>query len=167
MEDRPSHSSLSKDDADDGLLDPDLNAKIKHIDTTTHALPSKVALEAELLDFNFPSGSPPLHRDLFIQSAFSTALGSKSVARLEAVIHTSPEKVKEYLTDFGSRVSSKKGVNAVAVVHERKGGEESVVAYKIVVDKVRKRLHAGVLFTKGSKWTFRRKCMHQPTPPPF
>ena len=151
---------------DDGIPDPESNANIERIDTTTDALSSKAALAAHLLDLNLPSSSPPLHRDLFVQSAFSTALGSKPVARLEAVIHTSPEKVKEYLTDFGSNKAVKRGGNAVAVMQETNESEESVVAYKIVGDKVRKRLHAGAFFTKGSKWSSNGSaCVNLPLPP--
>ena len=157
MEDCPSHSSLSKDDADVGLPDPDLSANIDHIDTTTDALPSKVAQAAHLLDLVLPSGSPPLHRDLFIQSAFSTAPASKPVARLEAVIHTSPEKVKEYLNDLGSRVSSNKGSQAVAVTQETNESGESIVAYKIQVNKVGRQVHAGESFAKGFTSTFQQK----------
>ena len=94
-----------------------------------------------------PSNSPPLQRDLFVQSAFSTKALSKRyeiqtssepVARLETVIHTTPETVKEYLSNFGSSGSSRTGITAV--IEERKEGGEDIVAYSIHLDKVRKAL---------------------------
>ena len=142
MEDRPSHSPLSKDDAGDGLPGPDSNANIERVDTTTDQSPSKAAHVAHLLDLALPSGSPPLHRDLFVQSAFSAAPASKPVARLEVNIHSTPEKVQKYFSNFGNRAYSSKRVNAV--VKERRGSGECIIAYKIQGDGVR-RSRAGAL----------------------
>ena len=113
---------------------------------------------AELLDLSLPSHSPPLQADLFIHSAFSTAAPSKGygiqtilkpVARLETVIHTDPETLKDHLRDFGSRASDK-GVEAV--VQERKENGEYVVAYKMRVTEVRKCVHARALSASDGQW---------------
>ena len=101
---------------------------------------------AELVNLVLPSDSPPVHRDLFVHSVFSTAAlpsSAKPVARLETVIHTTPEKLKEYFTDFGSREAFSKGVKAV--VQERKENGEYTVAYKIQGNEVSRRAHARAL----------------------
>ena len=90
---------------------------------------------AELLDLVLPPHSPPLHRDLYVKSAFGTQTSSKPMARLETVVHATPDKVKEYFTELGSRAWSSKRVNTV--VKERKESGEYVVAYKIQGNKVR------------------------------
>ena len=101
---------------------------------------------AELLNLSLPSDSPPVHRDLFVQSVFSTVAlppSAKPVARFEVVVHTSFDKLKEFLTDFESSRAASKGVNAV--VQERKENGEYTVAYKIQGNEVRRRAHGRVL----------------------
>ena len=95
---------------------------------------------AKLLHLSLPPNSPPLHRDLFVQSVFSTAASppsAKPVARLETVIHTDPQTLKHHLTDFSSSRAVSKGVNAV--VQESKENGEYVVVYKIQGNEVRRR----------------------------
>ena len=70
------------------------------------------------------------------------------MARLEVVIHTDPEALKDHLSDFGSRASGK---GLEAVVQERKGSGECVVAYKIQGDEVRGRAHAMAMYTSGEQ----------------
>jgi hypothetical protein len=86
-----------------------------------------------------------LQHDLFVKSEFFTVTlpSIKSVARLEMVIHTTAEKLQEYLTDFGSSRRSSKGVNAV--VQERKENGEYLVAYKIQGSEVRRRARVRAL----------------------
>ena len=107
--------------------------------STTHTTGEETA--QDLLDLALPPNSPPLQRDLFVESAFSTAAQSPSakaaVARLEAVIHTTAETLKEYLSDFGSRTWSKCVGAVVAEERRRRGSEEYIVAYKVRADKVR------------------------------
>ena len=91
-------------------------------------------LLAELLNLSLPFDSPTVHRDLFVHSVFSTAASPPSaepVVRFEAVIHVAPEKLKEYLTDFGSSSAASKGVNAV--VQERKENGEYVGVLSLLV----------------------------------
>ena len=105
--------------------------------------PSSSAAQ-DLLALVLPPDSPPLQRDLFVQSAFSTVVSSnKPVARLSAVIHTSPETLKEYLNDFGSKSSGK----VDAVVHRTKENGDCVVAHTIRAGKVRRRALLGAFFT--------------------
>ena len=81
-----------------------------------------------------------------MHSVFSTAAlppSAKPVARLEAVIHTSPDKLKEFLTDFGSSIAASKGVNAV--VQERKENGEYIVTYNVQGNEVRRRARARAL----------------------
>ena len=103
---------------------------------------SPSSLATHLLHLPLPSSSPPLQHDLFIHSAFSAALSSKPVVRLETVVHTDPETLNQYLSDFGNRAYSSKRVNAV--VKERRGSGECIIAYKIQGDGVR-RSRAGAL----------------------
>ena len=141
----PEHSrGLQQDTPDEPLpqLTPDHSLGIAPLSSDNSA-EVKVA---KLLNLSLPPNSPPLHRDLFVQSVFSTAASppsAKPVARLETVIHTTPEKLKEYFTDFSSSSAASKGVNAVA--QERKENGEYTVAYKIQGNEVSRRAHARAL----------------------
>ena len=121
------------------------------IESTSGAMTSGMPFPetaADLLDLVLPSDSPPLQRDLFIKSEVSNAAlskrfgirtSSKLVMRLEVVIHTNPSKVKDLLSDFGSREACK-GFNAV--VQERKENGDYAVAYKIQGTEVGRHKHA-------------------------
>ena len=116
------------------------------LDDVPHFSEAASQAAAELVNLVLPSDSPPVHRDLFVHSVFSTVAltpSAKPVARLEAVIHTSPDKLKEFLTDFGSSSAASKGVNAV--VQERKENGEYIVTYKIQGNEVRRRAHGRML----------------------
>ena len=103
-----------------------------------------------LRDLHLPKKSPPLFgggSDLFIQSAFSTQslskrfgvqTHSKPAARLEAVIHTTPEKLQGYLRDFSSsRREWTESVDAVVEGEVKGKGGEKLIAYSIHSGKVR------------------------------
>ena len=107
-----------------------------------------VQSDVESEDSESPSGAEPpssgaveKHSDLFVKSSFSTAAlskrfglqtNSKPVARLEALIHTTPEKVREYLTHFGT-IESCHGVDIL--VQKRRESGELLVTCKSHVGK--------------------------------
>ena len=136
-------SELSKDPKKETCDEPLPQSTRDHSCSAPLSSDAHVKVASQLLDLTLPSNSPPVHRDLFVHSVFSTAAlppSAKPVARLEAVIHTTPEKLKEYLTDFESSRAARKGVNAV--VQERKENGEYIVTYKFQGNEVRRRAQA-------------------------
>ena len=131
------------------LRDPDqtsLMDPLQQQKTSRNPLQMRTKAESQeidaLLNLRLPSNSPPLQNDFFCLSAFSTEAMSKKFgiqnskdlgARLEVIIHTSPDTLREYLCNYFTTTS---GPSLAGDVQPTKNSGEYVGTFTICVGEV-------------------------------